>query len=144
MMEAMDFTVSKELTVNKIKTVVKAAVNEAIINALNELVGEENVMMVRTGSGDSKTNEIGFIVGSGTNDGDTNPICITLNPTVKEFVARATAKKTYEPFDIYAANQVYNDYLADKATKESEAAEKKAKKIAADKAARAKKETFES
>ena len=51
-------------------------------------------------------------------------------------VDRKTSKKTYAAFDFDAARQEYEDYLDDKAAKESEKAAAKAKKIEKDTAAR--------
>ena len=134
------FTISKNTTANSIKTEVKATVVEFLINALKENYGEDNVKMLRTGK-NSKTNEIGFIFGEATDEnGEVNPIVITLNPSVKEFSNHTSDKgKVYEPFDFFAAAADYEDYLAEKAEKAEIAAKNKAEKAAKDAAKRAEK-----
>lgn len=132
------YEVTKQNTVTAIKADVKAKITEFLMEAIAREFGPEAVAMVRTGN-TTKVNEIGFIFGEATNEGETASIVITLNPTVKEFVARKTDKRTYVPFDFAEAKAAYDEYIEDKEAKAAEAAEKKAKKIAADEAARKKK-----
>lgn len=132
--------ISKENTVSKIKSEIKTDITAFLITALQAEYGEDSVGMVRTGS-TSKTNEIGVVVGKATNtDGTENPICITINPTVKEFANRKTDKRTYTAFDFDAARDAYDVYIAEKADKEAEAAKTKAENIARDEAKRKAKE----
>ena len=131
----MEFKITKQETVAKIKAEVKAAIVEDIMNYLRDKYGDEMVAMVRTG-GQTKVNEIAFIVGSVDNDGDVQDIVVTINPTVKEFASRKTANKTYVPFDFCAARDAYEEYVTEKEAKAAENAEKKAKKTAADQARR--------
>lgn len=135
--EFIQAEVTKTNGVSTIKTDVKARITEVLMNALAAEFGPEAVAMVRTGN-TTKVNEIGVIVGEATNEGETAPIVVTVNPTVKEFAARKTDKRSYEPFDFSAAKAAYEIYVDEKEAKAAEAAEKKAKKIAADEAARAK------
>lgn len=129
-------SITKENTVTKIKGDVKQEVIEFIMESLREKYGEDSVAMVRTGNSTSKTNEIGVIIDTADNNGDENPICVTINPTVKEFANRKTDKRTYVPFDFAAAKDAYITYLEDKAIKDEENARNKAKKIANDEARR--------
>ena len=129
--------VTKTNGVKAIKDSVKARLTEILMTALIAEFGEDAVAMIRTGN-TTKVNEIGVIVGEATNEGETAPIVVTVNPTVKEFATRKTDKRSYEPFDFAAAKAAYDTYIEEKEVKAAEAAEKKAKKIAADEAARAK------
>lgn len=131
------YEVTKQNTVATIKADVKQRITEFLIEAIAREFGPEAVAMVRTGN-TTKVNEIGFIFGEATNEGETAPIVVTVNPTVKEFATRKTDKRSYEPFDFAAAKAAYDTYIEEKEVKAAEAAEKKAKKIAADEAARAK------
>jgi hypothetical protein len=134
-----NYTVDKQNTENVIKADVRQKVITFLMEAIEKEFGPDAaVTMVRTGN-TTKTNEIGFIAGVATNDGEDVPIVVTLNPTVKTFVARKTDKRTYVPFDLAEAKAAYETYIDEKEAKAAEAAEKKAKKIAADQAARAKK-----
>ena len=128
-------TITKENTITKVKADIKATITEDIINFLTEKYGADAVAMVRTGN-TSKTNEIGVIVDTAEVEGETNPIVVTINPTVKEFANRKTDKKTYTAFDFAAAKAEYETYVADKATKDAEKAKAKAEKIAKDEAKR--------
>ena len=134
------FTISKNTTVNSIKTEVKATVVEFLMDALKEKYGEDSVKMLRTGK-NSKTNEIGFIFDEATDEnGEVNSIVITLNPSVKEFSNHTSDKgKVYEPFDFYAAASEYDEDLDEKAAKAEIAAKNKAEKAAKDAAKRAEK-----
>ena len=136
--------ITKENTFSKIKTEIKATVVEFLIEALKEKYGEDTVKMVRTGK-TSKANEIAFIFDEATDEnGEVNPIVITLNPSVKEFSNHTSDKgKVYVPFDFYAAAAEYDDYLTDKAEKVEIAAKNKAEKAAKDAAKRAKKNETE-
>ena len=69
--------------------------------------------------------KIGFIVDTAEVEGETNPIVVTLNPTVKEFANRKTDKKQYVAFDFAGAKAEYETYVADKATKDAEKAKAK-------------------
>jgi len=121
------YTVDKTNTITKIKTEIKAMATEFLISALREKYGEDNVKMVRTGNA-SKANEIAVIVDEATGeDGEVNPIVITLNPAVKEFSNHTSDKgKVYVPFDFYAAANEYDAYLDEKEAKAVAAKEAKA------------------
>ena len=127
--------ITKENTVTKVKADKKAEVTEKIMAFLIGEYGEDAVAMIRTGN-TSKTNEIGFIVDTAEVEGETNPIVVTLNPTVKEFANRKTDKKQYVAFDFTGAKAEYETYVADKATKDTEKAKAKAEKVAKDEAKR--------
>ena len=132
----MNFTMSKDNSIAKIKAEAKVSVTDMLLEKLSEIFGAENVGMVRVGNSTSKSNEIGVRLGTVTEGSETYDICATVNATAKEFVDRKTSKKTYAAFDFDAARQEYEDYLDDKAAKESEKAAAKAKKIEKDTAAR--------
>lgn len=134
------FTIDKNNTITKVKTEVKATVVEFLMDALKEKYGADSVKMVRTGK-TSKANEIAFIFDEATDEnGEVNPIVITLNPSVKEFSNHTSDKgKVYEPFDFYAAASEYDEYLDEKTAKAEIAAKNKAEKAAKDAAKRAEK-----
>lgn len=131
----MATVITKENTITKVKADKKTEVIEKITAFLASEYGEDAVAMVRTGN-TSKTNEIAVIVDTAEVEGETNPIVVTINPTVKEFANRKTDKKTYTAFDFAAAKAEYETYVAEKATKDAEKAKAKADKIAKDEAKR--------
>lgn len=131
----MATVITKDNTITKVKADKKAEVTEKIMAYLAGEYGEDAVAIVRTGN-TSKTNEIAVIVDTAEVEGETNPIVVTINPTVKEFANRKTDKKTYTAFDVAAAKAEYETYVAEKATKDAEKAKAKAEKIAKDEAKR--------
>ena len=137
----MKFTESKDHS-TKIKTEAKGWTTETIIAALAEILGAENVGMVRTGTNTSQKNEIGAVIGTVEVNGAEVPVAVTINVAAKPYTdAPATAKRPYNAFDFAAARQAYDGYVADKETKTAEKAQAKAAKIAKDEAKR--KETAE-
>lgn len=122
----MNFTESKDYTQTKIKTDAKAWTTEKIVDALIELLGAENVGMVRLGTSSSKKNEIGAVIGSVlTADGEV-PVAVTINVSAKPYTdSPASAKRPYKAFDFVEARNEYEAYVDDKLAKE---AEKKAAK----------------
>jgi hypothetical protein len=133
----MKFTESKDYSSTKIKAEAKNWTTETIIAALAEILGAENVGMVRTGTSTSQKNEIGAVIGTVEVNGAEVPVAVTINVTAKPYTdAPATAKRQYDAFDFAAARQTYNDYVADKKAKDAEKAQAKATKITADKKAR--------
>lgn len=138
----MNFVETKEMTATKTKAEAKNWTTETIITALAEILGAENVGMVRTGTSTSQKNEIGAVIGTVEVDGAEVPIAVTINVAAKPYTdAPATAKRQYDAFDFAAARQAYEDYVADKEIKAAEKAQAKAAKIAKDEAKR--KETTE-
>lgn len=138
----MNFVETKDYTPTKIKAEAKNWTTETIITALAEILGAENVGMVRTGTSTSQKNEIGAVIGTVEVDGAEVPIAVTINVAAKPYTdAPATAKRQYDAFDFAAARQAYDDYVADKEIKAAEKAQAKAAKIAKDEAKR--KETTE-
>ena len=133
----MKFTESKDYSSTKKKAEAKNWTAETIIAALAEILGAENVGMVRTGTSTSQKNEIGAVIGTVEVNGAEVPVAVTINVAAKPYTdAPATAKRPYNAFDFAAARQAYNDYVADKKAKDVEKAQAKAVKIAADKKAR--------
>ena len=138
----MNFVETKDYTPTKIKAEAKNWTTETIIAALAEILGAENVGMVRTGTSTSQKNEIGAVIGTVEVNGAEVPVAVTINVAAKPYTdAPATAKRQYDAFDFAAARQAYNDYVADKKAKDAEKAQAKAAKIAKDEAKR--KETAE-
>ena len=138
----MKFTESKDYSSTKINAEAKNWTTETIIAALAEILGAENVGMVRTGTSTSQKNEIGAVIGTVEVNGAEVPVAVTINVAAKPYAdAPATAKRQYDAFDFAAARQTYNDYVADKKAKDVEKVQAKAAKIAKDEAKR--KETAE-
>lgn len=117
----MNYTLDNNTSVTKIKTAAKADMVAFIMEKLAEAFGEDSVAMVRTG-GTTKTNEIGVVIGSVDKNGEALPLVMTINPAVKEFESRSTAKKVYTAFDFAEAKAAYENYLADKAEKATDKA----------------------
>lgn len=133
----MNFVETKDHSSTKIKAEAKGWTTETIVAALAEVLGAENVGMVRTGTSTSQKNEIGAVIGTVEVDGAEMPIAVTINVAAKPYTnAPATAKRQYDAFDFVAARQAYDDYVADKETKAAEKAQAKAAKIAKDEAKR--------
>ena len=138
----MKFVETKEMTATKIKTEAKNWVTGTIIAALAEILGAENVGMIRTGTSNSQKNEIGTVIGAVEVDGAEVPLAVAINVTAKPYTdAPATAKRQYDAFDFVVARQAYEDYVIDKEAKAAEKAQAKEAKIAKDEAKR--KETAE-
>lgn len=138
----MKFVETKDCTSTKIKAAAKGWTTGAIVTALAEALGAENVGMVRTGTSTSQKNEIGAVIGTVEINGAEVPIAVTINVATKPYTdAPATAKRQYDAFDFATARQAYDDYVADKEAKTAEKAKAKAAKIAKDEAKR--KETAE-
>ena len=133
----MKFVETKDYSCTKIKAEAKNWTTETIIAALAEILGAENVGMVRTGTSTSQKNEIGAVIGTVEVNGAEVPVAVTINVAAKPYTdAPATAKRQYDAFDFAAARHAYNDYVADKKAKDVEKVQAKAAKIAADKKAR--------
>ena len=117
----MNFTESKDYTQTKIKADAKAWTTEKIVDVLVELLGAENVGMVRLGTSSSKKNEIGAVIGSVlTADGEV-PVAVTINVSAKPYIdSPASAKRPYKAFDFVEARNEYEAYVDDKLAKEAE------------------------
>ena len=117
----MNFTESKDYSSTKIKADAKAWTTEKITDALIELLGAENVGMVRLGTSSSKKNEIGAVIGSVlTADGEV-PVAVTINVSAKPYTdSLASAKRPYKAFDFVEARNEYEAYVDDKLAKEAE------------------------
>lgn len=138
----MKFTESKDYSSTKIKAEAKNWTTETIIASLAEILGAENVGMIRTGTSSSQKNEIGAVIGTVEVNGAEVPVAVTINVAAKPYTdAPATAKRQYDAFDFAAARKAYDNYVADKKDKDAEKAQAKAAKIAKDEAKR--KETAE-
>ena len=117
----MNFTESKDYTQNKIKADAKAWTTEKITDALIELLGADNVGLVRLGTSSSKKNEIGAVIGTVlTADGEL-PVAVTINVSAKPYTdSLASAKRPYKAFDFVEARNEYEAYVDDKLAKEAE------------------------
>lgn len=133
----MNFVETKDYSATKIKAEAKAWTTETLITALAEILGAENVGMVRTGTSTSQKNEIGAVIGTVEVNGAEVPIAVTINVAAKPYTnAPATVKRQYDAFDFVAARQAYDNYVTDKEAKAAEKAQAKAAKIAKDEAKR--------
>ena len=133
----MKFVETKDCSCTKIKTEAKGWTTETVITALAEVLGTENVGMIRTGSGTSQKNEIGAVIGTVDVNGEEKEVVVTINVTAKPYSdSPATAKRVYSAFSFVESRQAYEDYLSDKEAETAEKAEAKAKKIEKDTAAR--------
>lgn len=130
-----NYTVSKELSASAIKTEVKRFAEDTILTAFRSAGFTAD--RIRT-DGANPTNEIGVVIGNITEDGKEYELCVTVNPTVKEYKDKKTAKRTTKGFSFKSAVEAYVKYLAEKADKAKETAKNKADKIARDTKARAK------
>ena len=126
----MNFTETKDYTQTKVKADAKAWTTEKVLEALVELLGAENVGMVRTGSTSSKKNEIGAVIGNVlTADGEL-PVAVTINISAKPYTdSPASAKRPYKAFDFVEARNDYEVYVDEKLTKEAEKKAAKALKV---------------
>lgn len=135
----MNYVITKDFGTGKASADLKAKISEIIMNALIAELGEDNVKMVRTGTS-TEVNEIGIRAGSITDlDGFEYEFCATVNPTVKSFKEKITKRYTVEPFDFDSAAEKYNAYVENNRIEAEKKAQKKAEKIARDKAIRAEK-----
>lgn len=135
----MNYVITKDFGTGKASADLKARISEIIMNALIAELGEDNVKMVRTGTS-TEVNEIGIRAGSITDiDGFEYEFCATVNPTVKSFKEKITKRYTVEPFDFDSAAEKYNAYVENNRIEAEKKAQKKAEKIARDKAIRAEK-----
>ena len=133
----MKFVETKDCSCTKIKTEAKGWTTETVITALAEVLGTENVGMVRTDSGTSQKNEIGAVIGTVDVNGEEKEVVVTINVAAKPYSdSPATSKRAYSAFSFVESRQAYEDYLSDKEVKTAEKAEAKAKKIEKDTAAR--------
>ena len=138
----MKFVETKDYSCTKIKAEAKNWTTETIIAALAEILGAENVGMVRTGTSTSQKNEIGAVIGTVEVNGAEVPVAVTINVAAKPYTdAPATAKRPYDAFGFAATRRAYNDYVAGMKAKDVEKVQAKAAKIAKDEAKR--KETAE-
>lgn len=134
----MNFVETKEMTATKIKAEMKTWTAEAVMQALTDILGTENVAMARVGTATSQKNVIAAKVATVDVNGEVVPGCVTIEIAAKNYVdAEPTAKGTARPaFDFDGTTQAYENYVLDKETKAAEKAKIKAEKIAKDEAAR--------
>ena len=117
----MNFTESKDYSSTKIKADAKAWTTEKIADALAELLGAENVGMVRLGTSSSKKNEIGAVIGSVLIVDGEVLVVVTINVSAKPYTdSPASAKRPYKAFDFVEARNEYEAYVDDKLAKEAE------------------------
>ena len=131
-----NITISKDMTVTKAKLVAKENISNLVKDFLTEKFGGENVKTVRVGS--TPKNLIGVRIGTVEEEGFTYDLCVTIDISAKDFKDRVTSKKTFEAFDFDFSAKEYENYLSEKAEKESEKKRLKEEKIAKDKKAKEK------
>lgn len=104
-----DYIVDQKTTPNKIKTEVKAAAVEKIMEALGTIYGEDNVAIVRVGSKEknSEKNIIAVKASTAEVDGVEVDICLGIEISAKDFVERKTKSKTFYPFNFEDAKAKY-------------------------------------
>lgn len=104
-----DYTVDQKTTPNKIKTEVKAAAVEKIMEALGSIYGEDNVAIVRVGSKEknSEKNIIAVKANTAEVNGVEVDICLGIEISAKDFVERKTKSKTFYPFNFEDAKAKY-------------------------------------
>lgn len=137
---AINVTISKDFGVGKAQAMAKARMTEVIMNALKAECGEENVKMVRTGGFSNKVNEIGVKMGTITDDGFEYDFVCTVNPIIKGHKDRKVGRNLVEGAVFDSIVEEYEAWSAENEEKARIKAENKAKKIAADKKAREKKQ----
>ena len=127
-MEKINVTITKDTSINKVRSEIKDTIFNDLLETYKERLGEESVTVVRI----DKTNYPALIVGNATDEnGDTYPIVVTLNPTVKEFCYHSGPKTKYTPFDLAAGIDAYQADVTKKAEDAIKKAEKDAEKAAA-------------
>lgn len=121
-------------TPTKARADIKTEMMDLLRNFLIQTYGEDAVKMLRI----EKTNVLGAMIATGVGtDGEENPVVVTFNPMVREFSNHSSEKKTYTPFDFYAAADNYDAYVEEKLQKEEESQKNKEAKRKKDEAARA-------
>ena len=130
------YTITKDFGWSKAATAIKADVTQEFLDFLTEKYG--TAAQIRTASGSTETNEIAFSAAIVNEDGEQYTAYVTLNPTVKPWKTRPYGKGERKAFDFAGVAKRFTDWVAATAQKKADAAAKKEKKIAADKAAREK------
>lgn len=131
------YNVTKDFGWSKAATAIKADITKDFLEFLSEKYG--TAAQIRTASGSTETNEIAFSAAVVNEDGQQYTVYCSLNPIVKPWRTRPYGKGERKAFDFEKVAQGYTNWVDETACKKAENAEKKAKKIAADKAAREKK-----
>lgn len=135
------YTVTRDMSATAVKNAVKSAFTTKLIAFLAEEYGEDNVAMVRVGTASGAKNVIAVRADVVSEDGGEFDLCMTIDPTAKEWqerISSKTGKVWREGFDFETARAEFEKWTADKEAKEADKAAKNAQKIAADKAAREK------
>ena len=130
-----NYEVSKNKTAKSVLIQVKSDFKEKLMEFLIKECGQENVKEVRTGR-TTKVNEISAIVGTVLDNGESYPVCITINPVAKPYKEEKTKSKTIPAFNIYESAEEYQNYLKENEDKKEKAKQAKEKKIERDKKAR--------
>ena len=81
----MDYTVTTEMTMTKVKAAMKATVMEDVISFLKEKYGDDNVAMVR----DKKKNTIGVRIGNIKDGTGEHEGFVTIDVSAKERIKAA-------------------------------------------------------
>lgn len=123
----MDVVITKNYTRDAAGKDIKREIFDYLVECLNAKYGEGSAQMIRI----NKVNQVGVIIGQGTGeDGVTSPICVAINPIVKEFTNHSTAKNEYHPFDMSNAVAEYQEQEEKNAKKAADKAADEAKREA--------------
>lgn len=138
------FIENRENSITKVKTQMKEEVMEYIIECLIEKYGIENCGYVRNGNGQSKTKEYAVRTGIVEANGEEYESVVCINASAKDYREHTSDKgKVYTPYEFNIMRELYETYLEEKASKDSDKKLKKEKKIAKDKEQREKKVNLE-
>lgn len=139
-----NFVENRENSITKVKAQMKEEVMNYIIDCLIEKYGIENCGYVRNGNGQSKTKEFAVRIGKIEAGGEVYEAVVCINASAKDYREHTSDKgKVYTPYEFNIMRELYEEYLEEKALKDSDKKTKKEKKIAKDKEQREKKVNFE-
>ena len=135
-----NYVETKENTMSKIKTQMKADVMEYIIQCLIDKYGEENCSYVRNGNGQSKTKEFAVRTSTIEANGEEHEGVVCINAIAKDYREHTSDKgKIYSPYNFNVMREEYEIYVEERNEKKETQRQNKEKKIAKDNATRAKK-----
>lgn len=115
-------TITKNDSVSKVKNELKAKMVAEFMEFLISKYGEDAVALTRTSS---KVNELAVIIDEVEYEGETNPVVCAINPVIKDFANRQTAKKTFTAYNFNESKTRYEDYLVEKAANAEKSKSKK-------------------
>lgn len=135
-----NYVETKENTMSKIKTQMKADVMEYIIQCLIDKYGEENCSYVRNGNGQSKTKEFAVRTSTIEANGEEHEGVVCINAIAKDYREHTSDKgKVFPAYVFNVMREEYEIYVEERNEKKETQRQNKEKKIAKDNATRAKK-----